>query len=136
MNEKKLLESLRTKGVQRGWLFLVLSWTVFRSVVVKDVFGKYGVNPWGYFLIDLASGIPYALLSARLVVRYLEKNWRSTFKYGLATVVTFYIPDFFIILTAKEVPRSLFAGLIASIIFFSTLSVLGIVKAIREKATS
>jgi hypothetical protein len=132
MSLRVKLSFLRDKRAQRTWLALVLAWVVIRTLVIRDVFGGYGVNPWIYFLIDLASAIPYAILSGRAVVNYLDKNWGSFRKNGFFALFFFYMPDMYVLSTAEEVPNSLLMGFLLSIVIFSGFAVYGFRRNIKR----
>jgi hypothetical protein len=132
MNLRVRLSFLRDKRAQRTWLALVLTWVVVRTLVIRDVFGGYGVNPWLYFLVDLASAIPYGILSGRAVVNYLDKNWVSFRKNGFFALIFFYIPDMYVLSSAKEVPNSLLLGFLLSIVIFSGFAVYGFRQKIKR----
>lgn len=132
MSLRVKLSFLRDKRAQRTWLALVLAWVVIRTLVIRDVFGGYGVNPWIYFLIDLASAIPYGILSGRAVVNYLDKNWGSLRKNGSFALFFFYMPDMYVLSTAEEVPNSLLMGFLLSIVIFSGFAVYGFRRNIKR----
>jgi len=119
MNLRVRISFLRDKRAQRTWLALVVAWVVIRTLVIRDVFGGYGVNPLVYFLIDLCSAIPYAILSGRAVVNFLDKNWISFRKNSFFALFFFYMPDMYVLTTAEEVPTSLLMGFLLSIAIFS-----------------
>ena len=126
------LSFLRDKKAQRGWLVLVISWAIIRAIVIRDVFGSYGINGWSYFLVDLSSGIPYAIFSGRAVINFLDKDFSSFRKNGLLTLLFFYIPDLYILIFAKQVPFSLLVGFLISVAIFTALAVLGFRKDIKK----
>ena len=132
MSLRVKLSFLRDKRAQRTWLALVLAWVVIRTLVIRDVFGGYGVNPWIYFLIDLASAIPYGILSGRAVVNYLDKNWGSLRKNGFFALFFFYMPDMYVLSTVEEVPNSLLMGFLLSIVIFSGFAVYGFRRNIKR----
>lgn len=132
MNLKARLSFLRDKRAQRTWLALVLAWVVVRTLVVRDVFGGYGINPWIYFLVDLASAIPYGILSGRAVINYLDKNWVSFRKNGFMALLFFYMPDMYLLTSAEEVPNSLLVGFLLSIVIFSGFAVYGFRRNIKR----
>ncbi len=123
---------LRDKRAQRTWVALVLAWVVIRTLVIRDVFGGYGVNPWIYFLIDLGSAFPYAILSGRAVVNFLDKNWISFRKNVLFTLFFFYMPDMYVLSTADRIPTSLLIGFLLSIVIFSGFAVYGFRQNIKK----
>jgi len=136
MNLRVRISFLRDKRAQRTWLALVVAWVVIRTLVIRDVFGGYGVNPLVYFLIDLCSAIPYAILSGRAVVNFLDKNWISFRKNSFFALFFFYMPDMYVLTTAEEVPTSLLMGFLLSIAIFSGFALFGfrrnIKKAVRK----
>jgi hypothetical protein len=126
------LSFLREKNVQRTWLVLVIAWAVIRAVVIKDVFGNYGINGWSYFAVDLCSGIPYAIYSGRAVINFLDKDWLAIRKNGILALILFYIPDLYVLIFAKKVPFSLFIGFLISIAVFSIFAIWGFRKDISK----
>ena len=134
MNLRVKLSFLRDKRAQRTWLALVLAWVVIRTLVIRDVFGGYGVNPWVYFLIDLCSAIPYAILSGRAVVNFLDKNWISFRENSFFALFFFYMPDMYVLTTAEEVPTSLLMGFLLSIAVFSCFALYGFRRNIKKAA--
>ena len=123
---------LRTAGIKRTWIFLVLSWAIIRTILVRDFFSQYGIHPWVYLSIDLLSSIPYAHYSANLVISYLDKEWLSTRKNFLLTAIFFYIPDIYIFTEAKRIPQELLEVFIASVLIFTAIAVYGILKKIKD----
>lgn len=132
MNLRVRLSFLRDKRAQRTWLALVLLWVVVRTLVIRDVFGGYGVNPWAYFLIDLVSAIPYGILSGRAVINYLDKNWVSFRKNGFFALLFFYMPDMYVLSSAQEVPNSLLMGFLLSIVIFTGFAAYGFRRNIKR----
>jgi len=129
---KSQLEILRTTGAKRTWFFLVLAWALIRTIAVKDFFSAYGIHPWIYLLIDLLSSIPYAHYSANLVISYLDKKWDNARKNFLLTAVFFYVPDIYIFTAANKIPKPLLIGFVVSVLVFSTIATIGIVKKIKD----
>jgi hypothetical protein len=99
----------RRKGM-RIWIFLVLAWSIGRSIVVSKVFEKYGLNPKLYFTIDFLSSIPYAYASAHSLLAFIDKQRSRSIAWGLVTIATFYLPDIYIVLASQQVPTSTYIG--------------------------
>ena len=129
---KSPLDLLRTTGAKRTWFFLVLAWALIRTIAVKDFFSAYGIHPWIYLVIDLLSSIPYAHYSANLVISYLDKKWDNSRKYFLLTAIFFYVPDIYIFTAANKIPKPLLIGFIVSVLIFSTIAIVGIVRRIKD----
>ena len=124
---------LREKRVQQLWMLLVIAWVCIRAIVIRDVFGSYGVNPWVYFAVDLISGIPYAIYSGRFVINFLDKDWDKSKWYAAMTAIYFYIPDVYVLAASKNVPTTLVIGFLISVLIFSIFAVVGIRNNIKEK---
>ena len=129
---KSPLDLLRTTGAKRTWFFLVLAWALIRTIAVKDFFSAYGIHPWIYLVIDLLSSIPYAHYSANLVISYLDKKWDNARINFFLTAIFFYVPDIYIFTAANKIPRPLLIGFIVSVLIFSTIAIVGIVRRIKD----
>ena len=114
MNLRQALSFLEDAQAQkkgmRIWFLLVLGWSVIRSVIVSRVFASYGLNSSQYFLIDFISSIPYAYTSGKSLIAYVAQDVRKAFYWLIATVIFFYVPDIFILLTTHRVPSSTYIG--------------------------
>ena len=99
---------------------------------LKTFFSAYGIHPWIYLAIDLLSSIPYAHYSANLVISYLDKKWDNARINFLLTAIFFYVPDIYIFTAANKIPRPLLIGFIVSVLIFSTIAIVGIVRRIKD----
>jgi len=127
MNLSWIKSEAHQKLIERWWIAIVLVWGILRSILVDKTFAKYGVNPWVYFAIVIAISVPYAICSAKLV----EKHWQNSARWGVLTVILHYIPDTYILTTAKSVPRSLFDSFIFAIVIFTLFGIREVVKRIK-----
>ena len=118
--------------VERWWIAIVLVWDILKSLLVDKAFSKYGVNPYVYFAIVISIAIPYAIATAKLLFSLIEKHWRNAGIYGGIAIVLHFIPDIYILETAKQVPRSLFDGFILTIVIFSIIGIREIIVRIRN----
>ena len=126
MRSTERLSFLRDKNAQRSWIALVIAWAIIRAVVIKDVFGGYGINGWSYFAVDLCSGIPYAIYSGKAVINFLDKDWVAIRKNGFLSLIFFYIPDIYVLIFARQVPTSLLIGFLISIAVFTIFAIWGL----------
>ena len=126
MTSRADLSLLRDKRTHRTWLVLVLAWACFRAFAINKFFGHHKVNAWGYLAVDLASSIPYAVYSARAVVKFLDKSWIELRRNTLLTALFFYIPDVYVFIFARKVPTSLYIGFGIAIIIFSVIAFLSL----------
>jgi len=118
--------------VERWWIAIVLLWDIFKTLVVDKTFAKYGVNPYIYFVIVICIAIPYAKSTAKMLFAILANHWRNALSYGAVAVVLHFVPDIYILVNAKKVPRSLFDSFIVMIIIFTIFAVHGVVTHVRS----
>lgn len=127
------MEFLRSKYTKLIWYLLVLGWAIIRTFLVKEVFQKNGVNPYIYLIIDLAASVPYAKYTHKLAISYLDKDWKS-FRFAiLVSVVTFYAPDIYILVSARHVPTSIYFGFFLVLAVFSTAAVISVLKRVKPR---
>lgn len=117
--------------IERWWIAIVLIWDIAKSIVIDETFAKYGVNPYIYFVIVISIAIPYAISTAKMLFSILANHWRNALGYGAVAVVLHFVPDIYILATAKKVPRSLFDSFIVMIVIFTIFAVHGVISHIR-----
>jgi hypothetical protein len=132
MTNRVNLSFLKGKKAQRTWLILVIAWAFIRAILIRNFFGRYGVNPWAYFVVDLTSAIPYAIYSGRAIINFIDKDWADFRKNGLLAAIFFYIPDIYVLIYAKELPSSLLIGFLATIAIFSIFAIFGLRKDVHK----
>jgi hypothetical protein len=118
--------------IERWWIGIVLVWDIFKTIVVDKTFAKYGVNPYIYFVIVIVIAVPYAISTAKMLFAIISNHWRNALSYGLVAVVLHFIPDIYILATAKQVPRSLFDSFLVMVVIFTVFAVHGIISKVRE----
>ena len=118
--------------VERWWIVIVLVWDIGKSLIVDKTFAKYGVNPYIYFFIVIGIAIPYAKSTAKMLFAILANHWRNALLYGAIASVLHFVPDIYILATAKQVPRSLFDSFIIAIVIFTIFAVHGVVTHVRS----
>jgi hypothetical protein len=133
MDSRGWLKSERHRQlVQRWWIVLVILWDVSKSFVIDKTLAQYGVNPYLYFAITISISIPYALVTARMLFAFIERHWKNSLVYGLAAAIFHFLPDAYIFYSAKELPRTLFDGLVFVVFFFTALSIHGVIVHVRS----
>ena len=121
----KLLDDVenRRRGL-RIWFVLVLSWSIARTLIVSEVFQKYGLDRFHYFLVDFLSSIPYAYCSAHSLLALYDKRFKAAYTWIALTVLFFYLPDVYIIIDSHQVPVSIYIGFALSLAALSSLAYL------------
>jgi hypothetical protein len=108
-----------------------IAWSIFRSLVIRRVFGSHGTSAVTYFAIDLGTTIPYAHYSAKAAFALLDRDSNFS-KFAAIATVCFLAPDIYVVITARQVSNDVWIGFGA---FVTCMAVLAIVKARRDGAT-
>ena len=116
---------------ERIWASTIILYTFVATFIVWKALHKYGVNPYLFFVIDLITSWFYGLASARLVVAIIQKRWSETQKWGWTSALNFMLPQLYILVVARHVPRDVYIIIYSVIGFLVTFAVVGVVSQIR-----
>ena len=116
---------------ERLWASTIVLYTFGATFVVWKALHKYGVNPYLFFLIDLITSWFYGLASARLVVAIIHKRWSETQKWGWLSALNFMLPQIYILVSARHVPRDVYIIIYSVIGVMVAFAVVGIVSQLR-----
>jgi len=119
----------RRKVLSRTWAGIVVAWAVIRTIIVWAALGDYGINPWIYLSIDLASAAVDAISTPRMVLSFVDDHFKQAMKWALITLTAFIIPDLYIFLGTKTLPKKVIVVL--CLIIGATL-VVGVVSVVRK----
>ena len=120
------------KLIERWWIGIVVAWDVLKTFAVDKTFAKYGVNPWIYFTIVIAIAIPYAISSAKMFFAIVVNHWRKASIYGAIAIVLHFIPDIYILTTAKSAPRTIYDSFIFIMAVFAFFGIREVFNKIKE----
>ena len=84
---------------------LVVWWSLLRTAVVGAMLARYGVHPLAYFVVDMASCVPYARASARLVEDLVDREHHNVWRSAGATALAYAAPDVYLLLAGRHMPR-------------------------------
>ena len=107
-------------------------YTFAATFVVWKTLGKYGVNPIGFFIVDLITSWFYGLSTARLAVSFYKKRMREIQKWGFYSALNFLIPDIYILAFARHVPKDTYYIFFAVVGVLAAFSIAGVVQQIRS----
>ena len=125
------LRSKRETFWERIWASTIVLYTFAATFVVWKTMGKYGVNPVGFFVVDLITSWFYGLATARLVVAIFKKRRSTINKWAFSSCVNFAIPDIYIIAFARHVPRDVYLAFAGVIAVLAAFSIFGVVQQVR-----
>lgn len=113
------------------WAVAVVVWSVIRAVVVWVGLSQYGVNPWAYVIIDLASAGIDAITTPKFVLSLIDSKYKAAGRWGAFTLFAFVIPDIYIFKTTRELPRTVVIIICVVIAVSLAVAVVGVVTKVR-----
>jgi len=116
---------------ERLWASTIVLYTFAATFVVWKALHKYGVNIYLFFVIDLITSWFYGIASARLVVAIIHKRWSQTQKWGWLAAINFILPQIYILVSARRVPRDVYLIIYSVIGVLVAFAVIGIGSQIR-----
>lgn len=127
--------SKRQKFWERAWASTIVLYTFAATFVVWKALHKYGVNPYLFFVIDLITSWFYGIASARLVIAVIKRRWSESQKWGWLSAINFMLPQLYILLSARRVPRDVYLiiySVIGVLIAFALIGIGSQIKAARK----
>jgi hypothetical protein len=121
----------RRRRLSRMWAGMVVLWSVFRTLLVWAAVGDYGLNPWIYLAIDLASAAVDAVTTPRMVLSFIDDKHRHAVRWALISLVAFVVPDLYIFLGTRTLPKRIVAIVVAIILLTFAIAVTTVVRKVR-----
>ena len=126
-------ETMRKRQMlSRAWAAVVILWAVVRTIVIWAALGDYGFNPWIYLAIDLVCATTDAITTPRMVLYFIDDNYRFAIRWGIISLVAFVIPDIYIFVGTRTLPTRVIVVLCGVIVAMTSLAVISIVRKIRK----
>lgn len=122
----------RRKRLSRTWAGIVVIWSIIRTVIVWAAVGDYGLNPWIYLALDLGAAIVDAFSTPRMVLSFIDDHYKQAVKWAIISLGVFIVPDIYIFLGTRELPRTVIVVLCLIIGATLTIGVLSVVRKIKK----
>jgi len=122
----------RRRRLSYTWAAIVVTWSLIRTLIVWAAVGDYGLNPWVYLSIDLASAAVDAVTTPRMVLSFIDDHYRSAIKWGVLSLIAFVVPDLYIFLGTRTLPKRIIIALCLIIAITLTVAVVSVARKIRK----
>lgn len=122
----------RRRRLSRTWAGIVVAWAGIRTIIVWAALHDYGINPWIYLSLDLASAITDAVTTPRMVLDFIDDRFRRAVKWALVSLVAFIIPDLYIFLGTRTLPKRIIVALCLIILLTLAVGVIAVVRKVRR----
>lgn len=109
-----------------------MGWSVIRTLIVWAAVGDYGLNPWIYLAIDLASACIDAITTPRMVLSFIDDHHRKAMKWAAISLAAFVVPDAYIFWGTRTLPTKLIVLIFGIIGATLSVGVVGVVRKIRS----
>ena len=116
----------RRKRVEHLWVGITLAWGFGRVLVVWGTLGRYGVNPWVYAGIEIATSGPYGVATARVVTSLLDRNRQAAGRWAALGLAMFIAPDLYIVAAGRGMPAYVYVVVSVLVALLGTLALLGV----------
>jgi hypothetical protein len=117
--------------LSRLWAAMVIAWSLIRTVVIWAALGSYGFNPWIYLCIDLACSSIDAYTTPKMVVHFIDDQYRPAIRCGIWSLIAYIVPDVYIFEGTRTLPTRVIVILCAVIATMLTLAVASVVHKVR-----
>jgi len=115
---------------------ILLVYSVIRFVFVGATLSGYGINPWIFLTIDIATTVTYVIGVEMLVVSLMAKRGYplpKTIGWGSLAAMSFVLPYLYLFLGGKELPISLMFGLGFIVLLLLVSAILSILRQVRRR---
>jgi hypothetical protein len=116
----------RRRAYSQMWAAVVIGWSVLRTIIVWAALGDYGFNPWIYLCIDLVCSAILAVTTPRMVLGFIDDKYKLAVKWAIVSLVAYIIPDIYIFLGTRTLPKTVVVILCTVIAGMLLLAVLGV----------
>ncbi len=122
----------RRKRLSRTWAGIVVAWSIIRTVIVWAAVGDYGLNPWVYLSLDLGAAIVDAMSTPRMVLSFIDDQYKRAVKWAAISLGVFIVPDLYIFFGTRTLPKTVIVVLCLIIGATLTIAVVGVVRKIKK----
>lgn len=128
------MSDVRSLGVfGRAWILGNVAFSAARALVAWPTFGRYGLNPWTFLVLDIVTAPPYGLAQALTVkiLRDPDRPARDAVIWCVGVVVFFLLPYVYLFGATGDVPLFAYVGVLAWMGVFGVLTVIRIIREVR-----
>jgi hypothetical protein len=120
--------------LRQGWIVSVVGYSALRFVAAWGALGSYGVNPFVFGVIDVATAYPYAYASAEVVKSAWVGCARNATAWGVVALVMFVAPYAYVLAAGGAMPTSVRTAVVVIAVGMAAVVVVGLVRRTRRGA--
>ena len=108
-----------------------ICWSFVRTLVAWALLGDYGLDPFTYLCVDLASSFVLARSTPIMVVSFVDGERRRAIRWAAVTAVAYSVPDAFLFLSTHHIPTVTLLVMLTVVTVSVSTTVVTIVHRIR-----
>jgi hypothetical protein len=125
--------SSRRRKLEVSWVIGVVAFVIVRFAIAYSALSEYGLTVWIFGFLDIATAVPYAVGTARLVTSLVDKNLQAAARCGIVACISFLAPYAWVAWAGRdgEFPTAVYVVVAALVVCLGTNAVVGITKRVR-----
>jgi hypothetical protein len=127
--------SSRRRKLELSWVIGVVAFVIVRFVLAYSALSEYDRTAvWIFGFLDIATAVPYAIGTARLVTSLVDKNVQAAARWGIIACISFLAPYAWIAWAGRdgEFPTAVYITIAVLVVCLGTNALVGIVKRVRS----
>jgi len=133
VTEVEAERSSRRRKLELSWVIGVLVFVIVRFIVAYSALSDYGLTVWIFGFLDIATAVPYAVGTARLVTSLVDKNVQAAARWGIIACVSFLAPYAWVAWAGRdgEFPSAVYIAIVVLVVCLGANAVVGILRRVR-----
>ena len=115
------------------WLLVNLAYELARVTVISRYFSQHGVNSKVYLVFCLVAAVLFGYLTLRLTIKIVEHKTNAAVIFGALSLVSFFAPDAYVVISAHSAPKKLFYFLGVYLTITTIISIYALVRKIKSR---
>lgn len=115
------------------WIAGIVGYTILRFAIAWEALRTYGLNIWLFGFIDIATAVPYAVGTSRLVTSMVDRRLQAAAGWLVIAAVSFLAPYLYIAIAGhdKSLPVVVWIVLAVLILGLGANAALAVTKRVR-----
>ena len=128
----------RRRVLERSWVIGVVAFVLVRFVIAYSSLARYGRTTVIVFgILDVATAVPYAVGTARLVTSVVDGDLRAAARWGAISCASFLVPYLWLTWAGREsLPMLAYLVIGVLTVLLGANAVTGVVRRIRDERRS
>jgi hypothetical protein len=118
----------RRRSLERIWIVGSMLYGGLRIFVADHTVRRYGVNIWGFAVVELGTAFVYGLATARVVGAMVDRRRDRITRWAPIALGSFLAPEAYIVLTGHRMPRVVYVAVGLLVVTMGTIAVVSLTR--------